>query len=497
MSYCKNCGHMDPVEKKRLAGLEQAMSAAMIHNGHQDAEITRLLNMFGCAVHQAVGDALDVMLDNGQLDDIIREAVGVANPYYNGIATIKKRAATGTDYYVTTVPSRDADGNRLEWRVGIANDSYNGIGVESTVDFAARKGATLAINAGVYDVDTLEPVGTTIQNGRIIYNKNPQVMIRMEDDPNFNGVGQAPIIKRPVEKYNFLAIMQDGSLRYYHRSTKAGKMIQDGAVDVITVLGRLLVDGEVPTEYYEPDISTPGPSVCKDDTRLEPRQSIGVKPDGTVVVISVDGRKNGEDAGISYADLAQLHADEGCVNAWALDGGGSTSTVLRGVKQNDDIDNFHTDRAVNTFLYIGNKSATGNAPAPGTDLGKVKQLLAAMIMDKKDFYSGYISIRSPEGHKAPGVELYSNGETTRRSKLGIVQAADDEPYLYISFRGGEGEKTNMFRLYDKGAYIQTYHGPTSERPNGPVGLQYFDETLGKPIWRKSVSQWVDADGNDV
>lgn len=42
-------------------------------------------------------------------------------------------------------------------------------------------------------------------------------------------------------------------------------------------------------------------------------------------------------------------------------------------------------------------------------------------------------------------------------------------------------------------------GTTVQRPNPPpfIGCQYFDETLGKPIWAKTASVWVDATGASV
>jgi hypothetical protein len=41
-------------------------------------------------------------------------------------------------------------------------------------------------------------------------------------------------------------------------------------------------------------------------------------------------------------------------------------------------------------------------------------------------------------------------------------------------------------------------GPTSERPANPdVGLQFYDVTLGKPIWWHPSGVWKDATGATV
>jgi hypothetical protein len=47
---------------------------------------------------------------------------------------------------------------------------------------------------------------------------------------------------------------------------------------------------------------------------------------------------------------------------------------------------------------------------------------------------------------------------------------------------------------------RTYSGTTSERPNAAAtsGMQYFDTTLNKPIWRNAANNgWVDATGTAV
>ncbi|WP_175502224.1 hypothetical protein [Cytobacillus oceanisediminis] len=41
-------------------------------------------------------------------------------------------------------------------------------------------------------------------------------------------------------------------------------------------------------------------------------------------------------------------------------------------------------------------------------------------------------------------------------------------------------------------------GTTANRPSvNEVGFQYFDTTLGKPIWYKGSGVWVDAVGTSV
>lgn len=459
MRNCCNSSGADPALVKRVTDLEKDLQKKTSKDFQQDGDITKLFNMFGCEVAKAVAMYMEAMKDTGELDELLGRLEEKHNIYFSGISTVKK-VSNGTDYYVTVVPKVDAAGNKIRWDLGVAADAYDGTGVESTVKFSHRKNATLAINCGVFDINALTPIGVLIVDGRIV-----QTGVPAED------------------KYQYLALMADGSFRVYSRDTAAGKMLADGATDVVCIFASLITDGQLVTQT---------------DERDEPRQSLGVRPDGSVVIVTVDGRKPGEDAGMSYAELAAIHAAEGSVNAWILDGGGSASTVLRGVKQNDDVDYFYTDRPVNTFLYIAKETLQDPTTNASNDLGLLKQKLVELIVERIDFQNGFIRLRGPEGYFAPGVEMYVNAEATRRAKIGMTidPANVRNSYLYISFRGGDTELSNMFRIYDQGVYMQPYHGTSAERPNGPIGMMYFDESLNKPIWRGK-NGWIDATGASV
>lgn len=63
-----------------------------------------------------------------------------------------------------------------------------------------------------------------------------------------------------------------------------------------------------------------------------PRTAAGVTADGTVVLIVVDGRQPSISNGASLADLAYIMASLGCVDAVNLDGGGSSTFILKNEK---------------------------------------------------------------------------------------------------------------------------------------------------------------------
>ena len=66
------------------------------------------------------------------------------------------------------------------------------------------------------------------------------------------------------------------------------------------------------------------------DTNREPRTVIGAKADGSIVMVTVDGRnKNLGYWGMTCDETAALMKHHGCVSAVNLDGGGSTAIVVR------------------------------------------------------------------------------------------------------------------------------------------------------------------------
>ncbi len=61
-----------------------------------------------------------------------------------------------------------------------------------------------------------------------------------------------------------------------------------------------------------------------------PRTALGVRADGTLLFVAVEGRQPARSVGMSIAELVELLLDLGAVDAINLDGGGSTAMVIRG-----------------------------------------------------------------------------------------------------------------------------------------------------------------------
>jgi muramoyltetrapeptide carboxypeptidase len=61
-----------------------------------------------------------------------------------------------------------------------------------------------------------------------------------------------------------------------------------------------------------------------------PRTALGVRADGTLLLLTVDGREAGHSVGMSLPELSALLRELGAVDAINLDGGGSTTMVVGG-----------------------------------------------------------------------------------------------------------------------------------------------------------------------
>lgn len=438
----------------------------------QDGKIAEVCNYIKDNLSATISELLNTMKLSGDLTDVISDVVLAdivsdiekRNVYYNNVTTSKIfDDASGTYYYLTNIPRFDENGSPIELKMGIANDDKSCTTLEGTLKHAWRKNATLCINCGVWNVDTIRPIASVIYRGEILYRDIPTTT---------------------PEKYQYFAITADNKYKVYPIGTTPEKMLLDNVYYACPIFASLIVNGS---------------PVTQTDLRKEPRQSIGFKENGDIVIISCDGR-NHESKGMSYDDLARLHAVNGCINAYILDGGGSASTVLRGVKQNENIDNFTTDRSVGTFLYVAKDTNVSMENNIANDLGRVKQFLIGQIRSKVDFPQGRVALRAPEGQLYPTIQMFANGEDDVRCRFTFSYDPNNQRnnYAYIGLMGAEDTamKTNLFRIFPHGVWVQTYHGTSSQRPNGVVGLCYFDETLDKPIWYDG-AKWVDSTGTAV
>ncbi|MBR4235898.1 MAG: phosphodiester glycosidase family protein [Clostridia bacterium] len=143
------------------------------------------------------------------------------------------------------------------------------------------------------------------------------------EDPNGKGNGGNPLglviadgqlLRRANPMYAVVGFDADNVLR-------TGYMTSDEAValglrDAVSWGPPLIIDGKA-----QP--------ITRDPTGLNPRSVIGQAADGSIMLVTVEGRRP-DSPGASYEDLVSLMADLGAVTACNLDGGPSSAMYLNG-----------------------------------------------------------------------------------------------------------------------------------------------------------------------
>lgn len=195
-----------------------------------------------------------------------------------------KILATYTGYYTaqSTAETRKENAEKLKngeaW--AMSQTTHQAAAYDSIADKAGT--VVMATNAGFFNLQTGKPSGYLIMEGNAIT------------------TGTEP----------FFAILKDGSA-----------VIRDVGADISDVAeavsGRefLIRNGEI----VQPN----------NNASLAPRNSVGIKEDGTVVFFEFDGRQEPISAGLNLYELACMMKEAGCVDALNLDGGGSATVAAR------------------------------------------------------------------------------------------------------------------------------------------------------------------------
>jgi hypothetical protein len=140
------------------------------------------------------------------------------------------------------------------------------------------------------------------------------------------------------------------------------KMVGDfaGVRWAVGAYGQLVSDGKA--------LSSIGGIAPRD---RHPRSALGVRADGSVFFITVDGRQNGYSQGATLYEVADLMVEYGAQIAYNFDGGGSTTMVLRDEENGLYVANRPSDgspRLVTNSLFIAIKTgSTDLTPYPIPD----------------------------------------------------------------------------------------------------------------------------------
>ena len=370
------------------------------------------------------------------------------NDYYDEI-TYKTERHYDTDCYFTTIPLNDNSNNQIDVHIKSNNNM-------TPTQYARANYTTLTTNATLTKKQSNNTYKDTIVIGDGV------VLHEYDGEPITD------------EFYYYVGIKEDRSVTDYQViNTTSADMINDGVKQAFMAFFRIVKDGDEVTQTIDTAINK------------HPRQCLGVKADKTLIFLTCDGRTDA-DAGLTASECATLLINKGCVNAWNLDGGGSSSTTIKGSKLNENIDDDGTaDRKLNyslnvfkptvneaiakAFSKIGeekqnlirqivpyiNAVVAGNIPTATTDIGgkdldtltdKVYFAYGNNLINKPTSENGYF-INIPHGEKRfinlYAVQLYMERESTRIFTRQLINGTFS-PWVLIT-----GGATTLLYLQDE------------------------------------------------
>ena len=206
-------------------------------------------------------------------------------------------------------------------KIGIAGNE----GMKKTSQQATEKEALAAINGTYYNMK--------VGNSTCFYKINREVI-----DTTLNGEFKNRVNGAVREVKGKIKIIDWNKEIETNYKKNKGTVLASGPI--------MLENGRIS------DWSACGKSFI--DTR-HPRSAIYTKKDGTIVFITVDGRSEGNAAGVSIPELAFLIRILGGKEAINLDGGGSTTLWLKGAPDNGVL-NYPTDNQI--FDHTGERSVS-------------------------------------------------------------------------------------------------------------------------------------------
>lgn len=230
--------------------------------------------------------------------------------------TLKRYRAYDSDIYVADITVSDASA----LKTALANNTYGRNITDTTSDIADENNAVLAINGDYYGA---RQSGYVIRNSKLYRNTSGD--------------------------RDALAIQKNGEFKFISESeTSAEQLLQDGALQVFSFGPVLLNNSEISVGENE----EVGMAMASN-----PRTAVGYLGNNHYVFVVSDGRTS-ESAGLSLYELASFMKEIGVVDAYNLDGGGSSTMVFKGEIINNPTTNGHSnqERAVSDIIYIGGES---------------------------------------------------------------------------------------------------------------------------------------------
>lgn len=227
---------------------------------------------------------------------------------------LKEYYENDTKIYVADVQIN----NTNLFKTAFAKSSYGKNLTEKTSTIADRVNAILAINGDYYGV---RESGYVLRNGVIYRNTK----VKDKED---------------------LVIYQDGSFEIINESDiSLEELLENGAYNVLSFGPALVNNNDI--------LVTKNQEVGK-AIASNPRTALGITFNNHYLFVVSDGRTS-ESEGLSLYELASFMQDLGCVTAYNLDGGGSSTMYFNGKVVNKPTTNGNriSERSISDIVYVG------------------------------------------------------------------------------------------------------------------------------------------------
>jgi exopolysaccharide biosynthesis protein len=158
------------------------------------------------------------------------------------------------------------------------------------------------------------------------------------DRKNITVTVENGIVTRITDYEKEAPIPENGMLiTFYNTAVYAGKELPIKVGDTVKLVHSPDMTGNVQAYECGCMLVKDGVSVVGESdpwvgvlTNHDPRTAVGIKEDGTVILLTVDGRQPGYSAGFTGKELADYLISLGAMDAAMLDGGASTEMLLEG-----------------------------------------------------------------------------------------------------------------------------------------------------------------------
>lgn len=239
--------------------------------------------------------------------------------------------AYDSSYIFARIPKTSNKGKKIRPHVLLTSRSNTISGTkQSALDYAKRAMSLFTVNAGLFNISQILPLGQLISEGEILL-----------DEPLNDLNGWTP---NSDECYP-LCIDNNGNLSSnYNKAVTCAELLENNIIACVCGWGCIIKDYNINEEFF-------GPTGYHDMTVTNPIQIIGQYANGDYLFLSIDGNRGSiqNERGMTLQEATNILQQQNVKYAYMLDGGGSSETVL-GKRQLNPIYENATGRKVPTVI---------------------------------------------------------------------------------------------------------------------------------------------------